>query len=72
MCAQKMASSLYNDLKSVCEVHVKSKVEEFLTYPLMVVAKLKYTKLISNLAFYLNSFEKLTDLSVIMHVNLLP
>ena len=33
MCSYKMSASLYDQLKQVCEAHVKSNIHQFLGYP---------------------------------------
>ena len=33
MCSYKMSASLYEQLKQVCEAHVKSNIHQFLQYP---------------------------------------
>ena len=34
MCSHKMAAQLYDQLKVVCENHVKANIHQFLKYPL--------------------------------------
>ena len=39
MCSYKMSSMLYEQLKQVCESHVKSNIGQFLEYPLLWTVK---------------------------------
>jgi len=36
MCSHKMAAQLYNQLKLVCEDHIKSRLDQFITYPFLL------------------------------------
>ena len=36
MCSYKMSASLYDQLKQVCEAHVRSNIHQFLEYPFAI------------------------------------